>query len=139
MRTRSNTRLMTLLVALCAIAAVVAGCGGGDEGDTSDDPRAEIRALVEESIAFEDPATICEENFTEAALKAGYKGNDHAARVEECSKDDPADLGDLDFLRVKVDGDTAKASFQVTIPNRPPLELPVDLRDEDGWKINKVG
>lgn len=133
-------RLLALLAAVCALGLVAAGCGGGDDdGGSGGDAEAEVTALVEESVAFEDPATICEENFTEAALEENYDGKDREARVEDCSEDEEGGLADIEVSEVKVDGETATAEVSARPEDEEQAtEFTVEVRDEDGWKINGV-
>jgi hypothetical protein len=133
-----STRLLALM-AICAFALVAAGCGGGDDGDSGGDAEAEVTALVEESVAFEDPATICEENFTDAVLEENYDGKDREAWVEDCSDDETGGLAEIEVSEVKVDGDTATAEVSARPEGEEKsTEFKVELRDEDGWKINGV-
>jgi hypothetical protein len=139
MRGSFNTRLLALVAALLALALVGAGCGGGDDEGSGGDAEAEITALVEESVAFEDPATICEENFTEAALEENYEGKDREARIEDCSEDEPGGLEDVEVSKVEVEGDTATAEVSAKVEDEDETaEFTVEVRDEDGWKIDGV-
>jgi len=135
-----STRFMAAVVALLAIVVVAAGCGsddGGDSGSSSNgDPQAEIRALIEESFAFEDPKAICEENLTEAALEEGYEGKDREARVKACSEDEPVIPDRVEISKVEVKGDTAIASAEAFQPNGRSSKFTIELLNEDGWKIN---
>lgn len=132
-----NLRVLVLAAALCALALVAAGCG--DDGDSGGDAEAEVTTLVQESVAFEDPATICEENFTEAALEENYEGKDREARVEDCSDDDPGGLSDIEVSGVKVKGDSATAEVSATPDGEDePTEFTVEVVNEDGWKIDGV-
>lgn len=139
MRGIFNIRLVALAAALCALAIVAAGCGSDDGGDSTDgggNPTAEVKAVVVESFAFEDPETVCEENLTEAALEDGYEGEDHEARLEACKEDEPADVGEITFRGVEVKGDTATADVTATRPNGRQSKFTVRLLDEDGWRID---
>lgn len=136
----SSTRFLALAAALLALAFVGTGCGSDDgDSDTSSDPKAEIAALVEESVAFQDPATICEENFSEAALEENFDGKDREARIETCSGESPSELTDLEVTKVEIDGKTAVARVSVQPEGQEETgNLTVELVDEDGWKIDGV-
>jgi len=139
MRGSFNTRLLALMAALLALALVGAGCGGGDDEGAGGDAEAEITALVEESVAFEDPATICEENFTETLLEENYDGKDREALLEDCADDEPGGLAEIEVSKVKVDGSTATAEVSARSEEADETtEFTVALRDEDGWKIDGV-
>jgi hypothetical protein len=137
MRRRFST--LPLLLAICALALLPAGCGGGDDETSGGNPEAEVTALVEESVVFEDPATICEENFTDELLEENYDGNDREAWVEDCSDDEQGGLAEVEISGVEVKGETATA--EVTARNEDDddaTEFTVEIRDEDGWKISGV-
>jgi hypothetical protein len=128
-----------LLLAVCALALVGAGCGGDEETTTGGDPKAEVTALVEESVAFKDPATICEENFSDEVLEENYEGKDREAWVEDCSDDGPDTLAEIEISGVEVEGDSATAEVSVRDDGADEAtEFTVELRDEDGWKISGV-
>jgi hypothetical protein len=147
------TRFLALAAALLAMAFVGAGCGGGDDSTTSSsggnagaetttvDAESEITAVLEESVAFEDPATICAENFTDNVLKENYEGKDREARVEDCAKDEPGGLTGIEVTDVKIDGDKATAKV-AALPegeeDPKPVVITVQLADEDGWKVDGV-
>ena len=132
-----STRLLALM-AICALALVGAGCGG-DDGDSGGDAEAEVTTLVEESVAFEDAATICEENFTDALLEENYDGKDREAWVEDCSDDEEGGLAEIEVSEVKIDGDTATAEVSARPEDEEKAtEFTVELRDEDGWKVSGV-
>jgi hypothetical protein len=134
----SITRFLALAAALLAMALVGAGCGGDDNGG-SGDAESEVTAVVEESVAFEDPAAICEENFTDKALKENYDGKDRDAWVEDCSDDEPGGLTDIEVSKVEVDGETATAKVSARAEGEDETaEFTVALVDEDGWKIDGV-
>jgi ABC-type glycerol-3-phosphate transport system substrate-binding protein len=135
------TRFLALAAALLAMAFVAAGCGSSDDSTTSSggDAEAEITAVLEESVAFEDPATICEENFTEKVLEENYEGKDREARVEDCSKDEPGGLTEIEISSVKVNGDKATAKVSAVPDGEDkPTSFTVELADEDGWKVDGV-
>ena len=138
MKRSFNPRLLLLVAAMFALALVAAGCGG-DDGDSSGDAEAEVTAVIEESVAFEDPATICEENFTDALLEENYDGKDREAWVEDCSDDELGELAEIEVSEVKVDGETATAEVSAQAEGEDKAtEFSVELRDEDGWKIDGV-
>jgi hypothetical protein len=137
MKRSFSSRLLVLMAAVLALA-LVAGCGG-DDGEDSGDAEAEVTAVIEESVAFEDPATICEENFTDTVLEENYDGKDRAAWIEDCSDDEEGGLAEIEVSEVKVDGNTATAEVTARAEDEEePTEFSVDLRDEDGWKIDGV-
>lgn len=132
-----STRLLALM-AICALALFATGCGG-DDGDSAGDAEAEVTTLVEESVAFEDAATICEENFTDELLEENYDGKDREAWVEDCSDDEEGGLAEIEVSEVKIDGDTATAEVSARPDDEEETtEFTVELRDEDGWKISGV-
>ncbi|HEV2791796.1 MAG TPA: hypothetical protein VGV69_10905 [Solirubrobacterales bacterium] len=138
MKGSSTTRFLVLAAALLALALVGAGCGGDDNGG-SGDAESEVTTVVEESVAFEDPATICEENFTDKALEENYDGKDREAWVEDCSDDDPGGLTGIEVSKVKVDGATATAAVSARAEGEDDATtFTVELVDEDGWKIDGV-
>ncbi|MDQ3724751.1 MAG: hypothetical protein M3335_02485 [Actinomycetota bacterium] len=136
----SITRFLALAAALLAMAFVGAGCGGGDSTTSGGgDAEAEITAVLEESVAFEDPAPICEENFTDKALEENYEGKDREAWIEDCSDDDPGGLTEIEISNVKVDGDEATAKVSALPEGEDePAKFTVELINEDGWKIDGV-
>jgi hypothetical protein len=138
----SITRFLLLATALLALVFVGAGCGSDDSSTTSGggDAEAEITALVEESVAFMDPAAICEENFTDKVLEENYDGKDREAWLKDCGEDEPGGLTDVEVSKVKVDGETATARVSAT-PEEEGAEVAnftVELVNEDGWKIDGV-
>lgn len=138
MKRSFNARLLILLAAMFALALVAAGCGS-DDGDSGGDAEAEVTALIEESVAFEDPATICEENFTDALLEENYDGKDREAWVEDCSDDEEGELAEIEVSEVRVDGDIATAEVSAQAEDEDQAtEFSVELRDEDGWRISGV-
>lgn len=139
MRGTFKARLVGLLMVLCAVVLVAVGCGSDDEGGSSEDPQAEIRALVVETFAFEDPTKICEENLTDSLLGESYEGEDREARLEDCIEDEPADVGEIEFRKVKVEGNTATAAVEAVRSNGRSSKFTVELVDEDGWKIDGIG
>lgn len=136
MQKGSLTRYLALGAALLAMVFVGVGCGS-DDGGSSGDPEAEVTSVVEESVAFQDPATICEENFTEKALEENYDGKDREELVADCSEDDPGTLTDIEVSGVKVDGETATAKVSGKQDGEAG-NFTVELLDEDGWKIDGV-
>ncbi len=135
----SITRFLGLAAALLALVFVGAGCGGGDSTTSGGDAEAEITAVLEESVAFEDPATICEENFTEKVLEENYDGKDREAWVKDCSEDEPGGLTEIEISDVKVNGDTATAKVSALPEGEDePTKFTVQLADEDGWKVDGV-
>ena len=139
--TSAITRFLALAVALFALALVGAGYSSDDGGSTGGgNSEDEITAVVEESVAFEDPATICEENFTEEVLEENYEGKDREALLADCSDDDAGGTTDIEVSNVKVNGDTATADVSARSEEEDePVEFSVELVEEDGWKINGVG
>ncbi|HEX6602744.1 MAG TPA: hypothetical protein VF030_08880 [Solirubrobacterales bacterium] len=136
MKRSSSTRLL-LVAAIFVLALVAAGCG--DDGDSGGDAEAEVTTLVEESVAFEDPATICEENFSDALLEENYDGKDREAWIEDCADDEEGEIAELEVSEVKVNGETATAAVSARNEGEDETaEFTVELRDEDGWKINAV-
>jgi hypothetical protein len=136
---RKRFRALPLLLAVCALVLVAAGCGGSDDETSGGDAEAEVTALVEESVAFEDPATICEENFSDELLEENYDGKDREAWVEDCSDDGADSLAEIEVSKVKVEGETATADVSALADGTDePTEFTVELRDEDGWKISGV-
>lgn len=137
MRRSFNFRFLLLAMAVCALTLAAFGCGSDDDGGSGGDAKAEVTAVVEESVAFEDPATICEENFTEKALKDNYDGKDREELVADCSEDDPGSLTDIEVSGVKVDGETATAEVSAKQDGESG-NFTIELLDEDGWKIDGV-
>jgi hypothetical protein len=138
MRRSFNLRFLLLATAVCALAFAAFGCGSGDDDSGSGgDAKAEVTTVVEESVAFEDPATICEENFTEKALEENYDGKDREELVADCSEDEPGDLTDIEVSGVKVDGETATAEVSAKQDGESG-NFTIELLDEDGWKIDSV-
>jgi hypothetical protein len=136
--TSTAARLVALAAALLALALVGAGCGG-DDGGSGGDPEAEITTVIEEAVNFEDPATTCEENFTEKALEENYEGEDREALLEDCSDDETGTVTDVEVSNVTVDGDTATAEVSARDDDEgETIEFEVELADEDGWKIDAV-
>jgi hypothetical protein len=136
--TSTATRLLALAAALFALALVGAGCGSDDEGSEASGPEGEVTAVVEESVAFEDPATVCEENFTEKALEDNYEGKDLDALIEDCSNDDPSETTEIDVSNVEVKGDSATADVSVTEDDET-FDFTAELVKEEGiWKIDGV-
>jgi hypothetical protein len=139
MRGRFNPRLGTLMLALCAVAIVATACGSDDGEDSSGNPKAEIKTVLVESFEIEDLAELCEENLTEAALEeGGFEGKDREARVESCKEDKPVDLNEVTVSKVKVNGSTATAEVTHTNQNGGRSTFAVRLRDEGGWKIDRL-
>ena len=121
---------------LVGIAVAVPGCGGGEAG-SGGDQSAEVAAVVEKVVAFEDPATVCETSFTEHMLEESHDGGDRDARVEDCADDETGELDDIEVSEVEIDGDTATA--RVTGSDKRDGEFAdftVELVDEDGWKVD---
>jgi hypothetical protein len=138
MMSRSFSIRLLALMAICALALAAAGCGG-DDSDSGGDAEAEVTTLVEESVAFEDAPTICEENFTDALLEENYDGKDREAWVEDCSDDEEGGLAEIEVSEVKIDGDTATAEVSARPEDeKEATEFTVELRDEDGWKVSGV-
>jgi hypothetical protein len=137
MKESSSTRFLALGAALLAMVFVGVGCGGDDDGGSGGDAKAEVTTIVEESVAFEDPATICEENFTDKALEENYDGKDREELVADCSEDEPGDLTDIEVSGVKVEGETATAEVSAKQGDESG-NFTVELLDEDGWKIDGV-
>jgi hypothetical protein len=140
MQRSSSTRFLALVAALFALALVGVGCGGGDDGDSGGDAEAEVTTIVEESVAFEDPATICEENFTENALEENYDGKDREELLADCSDDEAGGLTDIEVSGVKVEGETATAEVSAKQDEEggETASFTVELLNEDGWKIDGV-
>lgn len=140
MRRSLNLRFLLLAAAVCAFALAAFGCGDDDDSGSGGDAKAEVTTVVEESVAFEDPATICEENFTENALEENYEGKDREALVADCSDDEPGGLTEIEVSGVKVDGETATAEVSAKQDEEggETATFTVELRDEDGWKIDGV-
>jgi hypothetical protein len=137
--TSATTRLLALAAALFALALVGIGCGEDDGGSTGGGGEDEITALVEESVSFEDPATICEENFTEELLEENYEGDDREALLKDCSDDDAGGIEEVEVTDVKVKGETATAEVTAhTEESDEPAKFSVDLVEEEGWKIDGV-
>ena len=137
--TSTAARLVALAAALLALALVGAGCGGDDDGGSGGDPEAEITSVIEESVTFEDPAAICEENFTEKALEDNYEGDNREALLEDCSDDEGGTVSDVEVSNVTVDGDTASADVSARDDEEDEtISFEVVLADEDGWKIDAV-
>ena len=135
-----NFRFLLLAMAACALALAAFGCGSDDDDGSGGDAKTEVTTVVEESVAFEDPATICEENFTENALEENYDGKDRDELVADCSDDEPSSLTEIEVSGVKIDGDTATAEVSAK-PDKAGGEaasFTVELLDEDGWKIDGV-
>lgn len=137
MRRSFNLRLLLAAAAVCALVLAAFGCGGDDDSGSGGDAKAEVTAVVEESVAFEDPATICEENFTDNALEENYDGKDREELVADCSEDEPGDLTDIEVSGVKVDGETATAEVSAKQGGESG-EFTIELLEEDGWKIDGV-
>ena len=137
MRRSFNLRLLLAAAAVCALVLAAFGCGGDDDSGSGGDAKAEVTAVVEESVAFEDPATICEENFTDNALEENYDGKDREELVADCSEDEPGDLTDIEVSGVKVDGETATAEVSAKQGGESG-EFTIKLLEEDGWKIDGV-
>lgn len=137
MRRNFNFRFLLLATAVCALSFAAFGCGSDDDSGSGGDPKAEVTTVVEESVAFEDPATICEENFTEKALEENYDGKDREELVADCSEDEPGDLTDIEVSGVKVDGETATAEVSAKQGGESG-NFTIELLDEDGWKIDGV-
>ena len=137
MRRSFNLRLLLAAAAVCALVLAAFGCGGDDDSGSGGDAKAEVTAVVEESVAFEDPATICEENFTDNALEENYDGKDREELVADCSEDEPDDLTDIEVSGVKVDGETATAEVSAKQGGESG-EFTIELLEEDGWKIDGV-
>jgi hypothetical protein len=137
MRRSFNLRFLLLAMAVCALTLAAFGCGSDDDGDSGGDAKAEVTTVVEESVAFEDPATICEENFTDKALEENYDGKDREELVADCSEDEPGDLTDIEVSGVKVDGETATAQVAAKQDGESG-NFTIELLDEDGWKIDGV-
>ena len=139
MRRSFNLRLLLAAAAVCALVLAAFGCGGDDDSGSGGDAKAEVTAVVEESVAFEDPATICEENFSDTLLEENYDGKDRAAWIEDCSDDEEGGLAEIEVSEVKANGDTATAEVTARAEDEEEAtEFSVDLRDEDGWKIDGV-
>jgi hypothetical protein len=136
----SITRFLALAAALLAMAFVAAGCGGGDSTTSGGgDAEAEVTTVLEEAVAFEDPATICEESFTDKALEENYEGKDREALVEDCADDEPGGLTEIEVSDVKVKGDTATAKVSAVPEGEDKATtFTVELADEDGWKVDGV-
>lgn len=141
MRGIFGTRFMALMAALLAVAVVAAGCGSDDDGNSggSSNPQAEVKTVVEESFAFEDPEKVCEENLTDAALEGGYQGEDREARLETCKEDQPAEFHKLEISKVEVKGSTATVTVEAFQSNGRSSKFKIRLLDEDGWKIDRIG
>lgn len=137
MRRSFNLRFLLLATAVCALALTVFGCGGDEDGDSGGDAKAEVTTVVEESVAFEDPATICERNFTENALQENYDGKGREELVADCSDDEPGSLTDIEVSGVKVDGETATAEVSAKQDGEAG-NFTIELLEEDGWKIDGV-
>ena len=124
-------------MALLALGLVGAGCGSDDSG-SGDGEEGEISSIVEESVTFEDAATVCEENFTDNALEENFEGKDRAAQIEDCSDDEPSDLSDLEVTNVKITGDSATAEVAATEEDED-IDITVELvKDGGDWKIDGV-
>jgi hypothetical protein len=134
------TRFLLLASALLALVFVGAGCGGGDDSTTGGgDAEAEVTTVLEESVAFEDPATICEENFTDKALEENYEGKDREALVEDCADDEPGGLAEIEVSNVKVNGEKATAKVSAVPEGEDEaVTFSVELVNEDGWKVDAV-
>ena len=137
-----NTRFFALLAAIAAIAAFAAGCGDSEDSTTAGaggSAEDEITAVIEESVLFEDPAQVCEENFTEKALQDNYDGKDREELVADCSDDEEGDVAEIEVSTVSVDGTTATAEVSARDEDEEePIEFTVGLVEEDGWKIDSV-
>ena len=124
-------------MALFALALVGAGCGS-DDSDSGGGEEGEISSIVEESVVFEDAATVCEENFTDNALEENFDGKDRDAQIEDCSDDEPSDIADLEVSDVKITGDSATAEVTGTEEDEE-LDITVELvKDGGDWKIDGV-
>lgn len=136
-----SKRLIALLAATAALTVFAAGCGDGEDSTTATggSPEDEITAIVEESVLFEDPATVCEENFTERALEDNYEGDDREALLADCGDDEEGNVADLEVSSVEVDGDTAVAEVSARDEDEDEaLDFTVALVDDGGWKIDGV-
>jgi hypothetical protein len=129
-----HRRTIALLAAV-AVAGAVSACGSGEE---SPDPEqsAEVAAVVEESVAFEDPMTICAENFTEHSLESDFQGADRDARLDECSDDEP-ELTEIEVSEVEIDGEAATARVTGSdVLDGERADFVVVLVEDGGWKID---
>jgi hypothetical protein len=137
MRSNLNAgRLLALAAALFALALVGAGCGD-DDGSAAGDDEAEVASVVEESVAFEDPPTVCEENFSDRALEDNFDGKDREAQLADCKDDEPSDLSEIEVTGLVIEG--GKATADVSASNgEETSEITVELVDEGGWKIDAV-
>jgi hypothetical protein len=126
----------TVLV-LAISAGLCFGCGGDDGGGDEE----AIREVVRLSLTTTDPEADCNERLSDSLIERTYGTRRRCERIqrEDEEEDDEADAKRVDFVSVRIEGDSASARIQARGGEIGSVGGTLEVAREDGqWRIDGI-